>query len=62
MAPAISTIELLVAIVNGLNPVTIVTKSSIIAVAGVLDPLLTRITFTGYHNNRSFSLCKDYSP
>ena len=61
-APAISTMELSMAIVNGWKPVTIVTKSPIVDVAGVLDPLLTRITFTTYHNNRLFSLYKDYFP
>ena len=37
---AISKVELFVIIVNGLQPLTIITKSSTLDVAAVLDPLL----------------------
>ena len=38
MAAAISKVELFVIIVNGLQPLTIITKSSTLYVAAVLDP------------------------
>ena len=57
-----SSMELSVAIINEWKAVTIVSKSSIVDVSEVLDPLLTCITFTAYHNNRLLSLCKDYFP
>ena len=39
-ADAISKVELFVIIVNGFQPLTIITKISILAVAAVLDPPL----------------------
>ena len=39
--PATSKMELFVLIVNGFQPLTIITKCSILDVAAVLDPLLS---------------------
>ena len=44
-AAAISKVELLVIIVNGFQPLTIITKSATLDVAAVLDPPLQTSTY-----------------
>ena len=49
---ATSKVELFVIIVNGLQPLTIITKSSTLDVAAVLDPPLTSFCFYNFNFNK----------
>ena len=57
---ATSKVELCVIIVNGWNPLTIITKSSTLDVAAVLDPPLLPLTFSLYEGVYSATKC--YKP